>query len=773
MSSPDQTHNPSVNAPSVNAERTPASSDTGDVIDAIAAVEAQLQNLKKAQSERQRLDAQITDRERELQARESHLAQQFEQLEQDLRVVEQERENLRSDKVDLESARAELSRQQADLDQRRAEMESERAKIDTDRGAMLSDLERRRCEVEDLERQLREREAQITVAATRLEELGSEAAERSSKLELRAQQLEQAEARLAAQADKLNDRFEELEQQAAEARALAETCKSRAEQAEVKRDQAMSAAQSLKVELERVRAAADQIDAKVASHSDQTAQLTRRAEELESQTESLRSQLAARADELAKARERQAEIEAGAATQIEALTRRIETLESTQELSSDQASAATEHADALHRRIVEVEQDLEGVTRERAREVKALEATIAALQTDIDTRTAELKERESEVGELHTSLSIATEKLRSLSEIVQNQMASGDARMSEALEKAVSNGEQLHRRVTELQRNLAQAQQERDALAGELRKLRSGAASGEQATDATIGLRRERLKRMRVMLRDQARKVRRANQLLQDRFSQVEALLSRRAELAAAHQAIQAERSRIDRNKTRSSVAGFLLATVTTVAVLLSLSWVIAGQIKPGTYSAHAIIEASSGPRAMTAEELAEWQTFHEQMLDDPRFIDTLADMLKQRGIASLGTPGTLAAALNENLTLTSPGDGYLHFELRGEGASRTERVLETLTVAVARNANRSRGRRGDGASTIVAAPAIAKPEPIDSERVMFVGSIFGGGMALTSVLGFVLWRRMSTSKTQFERDQQLEALLTEARWQDPRIDIG
>jgi hypothetical protein len=175
----------------------------------------------------------------------------------------------------------------------------------------------------------------------------------------------------------------------------------------------------------------------------------------------------------------------------------------------------------------------------------------------------------------------------------------------------------------------------------------------------------------------------------------------------------------------------------------------------------------------LSDEELGEWQTYHEQMLEDPRFVESLSETLKQRGLGALGTPGAVSTMIAEDLTVSSPGDGSVHFELRGEGAARTERVLDTLTVAMARNANRTRGRRGDAASTVVSAVAVAKPEPIDQERIMFVGTIFGGGLAVSSVLGLVLWRKMSSAKTQFERDQQLEALLSEARWQDPRIDIN
>ena len=703
-----------------------------DVLDAISAVESQLTALKKAASERRSREAELVARETALSEREAAFEAQVTEIERDLAVIEQAREAIATERAETETLR------------------------------------------QQHETQLAERERTVHEAVSKLEAREAEAQARSSKLESRAQELERAEARLTDQANELGQRVKAMETQARTASEQLQAAVTRAEQAEHERDEAKGrreeAEQAVRV-LETTLAKAQEESRAVVTSVEESEsainRLTTQAEQLNERAGALRKELDARTAELEAARTECARIEGASADRLAAFNGKLAAAEDRAASAEAALTTERERIEQLESQTRELAEQLEQARTQGASTLDVIEAREAELRTQIQQRDHAITERDEVIKGLQSKLVTATEKITQFGDFIKTQVPGGDGKSSAALAKSVAENDALQHRMAELEDQVDALTAERDRL------VRQKSASGGAArSDGFVELRRERLSRMRKLLRLQSRKVRRANELLQDRFSQCEGLLSRRGELAAAHQAIQEQRSKTVGRRAASSAAGAMLALVIMIAVLFGLSWIAAEKVHPGVYAASAIISADSGDRALTDSARGEWQQYHEGLFEDPRFIEILAEMLKRRGIGALGTPAAVQDALAAGFTLASPSDGQLQLEYRGQGSTRTERILDTIAVGVARTANRTRSRRTDGAMSVVSKPAEVGNDPIEGNRLAYAGAIFGGGFCLSLTFGAIVWRRMASAKSSFEHDQQLQALLSEARWQDPRIDL-
>ncbi len=749
--------------------------DPGEsVLDAISAVEAQLAGLKKAATERKELEAQLQAREEALSERERTMSAQVEAREKAVGAKEADLEQRVADlRRDLEV----IEQERATLDTRREENRAEQEKRQTELDAMATELAAQRDDLAQHESELAERHKRIEDAMSRLEAMQTDAQERSAKIESRAQELELAEARLTDQAGHLSERLKMMEQSEAESLERIREVEARAQQAEQERAQAQARCKQAEESLEKLEAALAQmseraasIETDVQSRDAEVERLTGQAEELAAGVVSLRERLEAKTAELEQAEQRCARIEQEAASKIEQIGERTGEIEKESASAKALVDELRERCQQLEAEAGELKTKLESAESESYALLEQIETLEAELSTQSKARDAVIQERDERIEELEGQLSTAAEKITQFGEFIKTRMPSDSAASSEALDKAIETNEALKERIVELQTQVEQLSSKQPAPGGG--EARSRASTESNRPQSFLELRRQRLSSVREALRKQSIKVRRANELLQDRFEQCETLLSRRAELAAAHEAIQDQRNKTTRHRRRSSSAGAMLAFVITMGVLMGLSWVVAEKVYPGDFSATAIVMADGGERGLSEAALDEWQSYTTQLFDDPRFMETVADMLKKRGMATLGTPALLEAALEDGLTLSMPTPGQIHLEYRDKGSTRTERVLDTLSVAMARTANRTRSRRTDGAMTHISKPAEAGREPIGGNQLVNAAGIFGGGMLLTLSFGGIVWRRMASSKVEFERDQQLQALLSEARWQDPRIDI-
>jgi len=758
-----------------NEGKTSAPDPGESVLDAISVVEAQLAGLKKATAERKQLEDQLRAREQALTEREEAIVAEVEARE---RAVGAKEADLEERIADLRRDLDVIEQERATLDTRREEIRAEQDKRQAELDVMATELAAQREDLSEHESELAEREEKIGHAMSRLEAMQADAQERSAKIETRAQELELAEARLTDQAGHLSERLKQMESSEAESLARIREAEERAALAEQERSAAETRCKQAEEALEKLEGALGQmqeqaaaIETNVQSRDAEVERLTGQAEELAAGVVSLRERLEAKTAELEEVQQGAARIEQEAASRIEQVDERL--AQADQAVASAQ-SLIDEHRERsaqLEAQVQELEAKLESAETESLALLEQIESLETELQTQAEVRDASIGERDERIAELEGQLSTAAEKITQFGEFIKTRMPSDGEARTEALEQAVETNQALERRIEELQAQV-------EALSSKGSAQRTGAESGTRAFDESsrpqsfLELRRERLSRVRAALRKQSIKVRRANELLQDRFEQCESLLSRRAELAAAHEAVQDQRNKTSRHRRRSSSAGAMLAFVVTMGVLMGLSWVVAEKVYPGDYSATAIVTADGGQRRLSEAALEEWQGYTTQLFDDPRFMETVADMLKKRGFATLGTPALLEAALANGLTISSPTPGQIHLEYRDKGSTRTERVLDTLSVALARTANRTRSRRTDGAMSHISKPAEAGREPIGGNQLVHAASIFGGGMLLTLSFGGIVWRRMASSKSEFERDQQLQALLSEARWQDPRIDI-
>lgn len=283
-----------------------------------------------------------------------------------------------------------------------------------------------------------------------------------------------------------------------------------------------------------------------------------------------------------------------------------------------------------------------------------------------------------------------------------------------------------------------------------------------------IELRRTRLKRVRTLVEEESKKFRLISEGLANRLKQCDQILAQRIELVQAREALEVSRRRIDRGIARSRTAVTMLCAVAAGILVLFGAWIVAGSIRPGTFVANATLVADGQGRDLTAADRASWQTYHEQLLADPRFHEMGAERMLRRGIVSLGTPGAYADMMNRELNGISGADGELILELRGQGADRTARVLDTVATALTSYANAAAQRRSDGAATVIKEPAKAGPHAIDNQRETLTGQIWAGATALLVVLSVMVWKRMLSHKTAFESLNRADDLLDAGRWVRP-----
>ncbi len=294
---------------------------------------------------------------------------------------------------------------------------------------------------------------------------------------------------------------------------------------------------------------------------------------------------------------------------------------------------------------------------------------------------------------------------------------------------------------------------------------------GESASlnDEWTTRRRERLARMRKRLHGDAEKVRLATDALQSRYEQCEQVLTKRAELAEAYEAIASAQRKVRNKEVRSGVLVGLFAMVAITLMLAVGSWFASGRVAPGMYSSRATLTANAPDGKLSETDLAQWEAYITGLITEARFLEVAADRMERRGITEFATPGELGKHMESSLDIVASMPGEIVVEYRGVGAERAQRILDTFVVAVSGAANNARARRGDTAITNVRESASLTTEPLDTKRLEMAGMIFGGSMVLSLIVGGVIWRRLSAAKAKFENDSRVQVLYDEQQWQMPR----
>ncbi|MCC6678401.1 MAG: hypothetical protein IT436_14785 [Phycisphaerales bacterium] len=682
---------------------------------------------------------------------------------------------------------------------------------------MLAGFEERLTELRRLWEEHRSAEAKLLEKET---EFARREAEHKAQLELFARKLEQAEreraelehrqSELRAIDEQTTRRAAELEEAGRQAAALKaeaqEQARAAAAQAEARQSELTAqeeAIQSLSGELEEQRAALSEREARLRAAAEQVAQLERQATQARAEAvsaadtarEELKTALSER-DLLAGELERRekAQTETG---------RRL-----TDELVALNQKAAQQNTEIeqLRARLSESEGARAGKDSRAGQRVQALEH--------------ELKERDAALAEARAELARLSEEVKSLRE---QPATGGDGASAEALEaarkelaeresalrEAVDETGSLKSRIGELEQELEEQRRATEACTGsrtleneELAALRSelertkaeltlavdscdrahadlkkaqarasrqagggGTAPAFAKDAALLEMRRQRLARVKSLHRQQSNKIRVASEALRKRLEQCEQMIGLRAEIAQARQALEHAHKRVQKQRGVGRMATTLLSFAVMVSLLGAISWVVAGQVWPGKFVATATIQAQARGRELLPEERADWQAFHEQLVEDPRFIERAAESLGKRGITSLSQAGDLGPHLKEHLTTQSPGDGEISFELTGDGAERTSRILDTIVTTLAAEANAARSKRLDGGSTDIKQAALASESPIDDTRLRHTAILWGVSVGTFMVLGIVIWGRLAAAKLRYEGQMHVEHVMEDERW--------
>lgn len=787
--------------PTPQAEMKIPGKPEDEVLDVIEHVESQLGALRKAHEEHRKAMADIK----------AHKSQ----LEQDTQEIESRESELTSREVELAEMRQDFETRELNLIQRASGLEQRESKIAT----QAEQLEQNEAELENkgtqLERRIQELDSQLAGLSKRkseLNEIEKDVKEKLAREDKAAIKLEAATKELGQAKksfDELSIKFESSSAEVTDIRdahqaALAELAKSK-EQHEL-------VAGELKTAVSKLRG--KEIELGERSHT--LEELAEKAGGFELELSSVREQYTQELNELNESLSGERQIGEGLRAQVEKLERDQEEYAVASDSQASQLKQELEKAsaelDSLRAAANEIESQSDGRVSEITAELAASKSQVQALTaqlgeiascadeelteeraklTGLESTVSQLKDQLGQMNEQKNTLeSKLSEAISAQSEVDPQEVASLKEQLETASELVTQSNaaiEKTHAKLTSLNEEIELHESQAVESAARIQELEDQStelfstieklgteleqtASNEPKLDIDQWNvdRRARLGKMRKILAGDAEKIRMATEALRSRYDQCEQVLTKRSELAEAYEAISSAQRKYQHREVRSGVFLGLIGMAMITLSLAALSWFVSQRVEPGAYASQATMAAASGNVELSESGMSEWESYIAQLIEDPRFIEVAADRMKRRGIAEFGIPGELAKEMSASLDVASAMPGTLVLEYRGEGAQRSQRILDTFTVALASAANNARARRADSPLTIVESEAIAGKEPLDTRQLEMAGMIFGGGMLLTLIVGSVLWRKLSSAKAKFENDSRVQNLFDESQWQMP-----
>lgn len=674
-----------------------------DVFQVLAEFERGLAGLTKLYEQRQQLQEALQARLGAVEQREARSRERAEAIERLERELARQAE-------EMTRAQAEIGADRARLAELSRTLEAEAAAIREQRRSMeqaLAELEAQRRSREEEGRRLAE---QVAAAKAEMARLQGVLADREAALESRRAEWERQAASRAAETDALREA-------AASASRLADESRTRLEEQQQRYDelQARFEEQQARFEEERARAAEE--------HA--------RLQAREREQQAAIAELSAQVDR--------------ARIGIEELTARLSQAEAQAAAARKDAEQQREQAAALQARCARAEKALQDFQAQMAGDAAAAAEPLARL-------SRELEEAAAERDDLRRRLAEATERIKTVESrrAEEHQVA---AQAAQAREKELRA---LRERVATLEAELSQA-----AAPG---GTPGGVSDPKEVL--RLALRRRRLAQYRRALESHAAKVRKAGEALQRRYELCEQVLAQRAELAAAKQSLAEAHAAIERRRAGGRALGVVCFLVLTLATLGGASWALAWSLFPGTYIASVTLRADNPSRTLGDAELAEWTRYHAERLADPQFVAAAAERMQARGIASLASPGALAARFESDLRHGSVEPGSITLEWTGKGSSATARELTQVAAALASFANDRRFTRADGAATRVDGE-VAVVGPFDNSRLLGAAGIFAVLSVLVLGLIALAWHRLASAKTMFENEAALNEILDDNRWPD------
>ncbi len=749
-----------------------------DVLDVIEGVESQLGALRKAHEEHRVAMTELGNQKRaleeqssELEHRETELTSREVELAEMRQDFESREMNLIQRASGLEQRESKIASQAELLEQQEADLESKNKTLEVkinELDGQLDGLSKRKAELDTLEAQAKEKLAREDAAAAKLEAATKELGIAQSRLDAmnqdaNAKSQEIAEIKQAHKAAiaELDTSKEELAKASSELQSA--VSKLRGKEIELGErshtiEELAEKAGGLEHELSTIR---EQYEAQIAENSELLSLESQLVEELRAKVEQLENQKNTTSSESAK--------------RVEELTTKLNA--ATQELESIRKTAHE-----LGEQGQENEGRVGGLTKELAdshAQVESLKAQIKEISVNADealaSERADKSKLKDELEQKILELSERVEQAAGSDQSNEQQTVEQQAKLDEANAQLSLMNDELAQRDQQIEEAQAKIQELADQSA-ELfatieklgTELEAAQNSPKAAPDEWTTHRKARLKKMRRILNGDAEKIRLASDALRSRYEQCEQVLMKRAELAQAYEVISSAQRKYHGREVRSGMFLGLISITAITLVLGAMSWFVADRVAPGVYAAKVTMAASGGDAKLSEADMQMWETYITQLVGDPRFMEVAADRMKRRGISEYGVPGELTRSMESSLDVSSATPGTVVLEYRGEGAQRTQRVLDTFAVALSSAANNARVRRSDSSLTMIKESAQVGKTPLDTRRIEMAGMIFGGSMLAAICLGGILWRRLSAAKARFESDSRVDGLFDDDQWQMP-----
>ena len=788
---------PGGHAPEHEQAAAPRQGD--DVLDLLSGLESRLDELKRFHAEKVVVEARLREQAEALDARSAELDGTRSELEARGEELDRTRSQLDAARDEVASAREAIDQQRASVEADLSALADEQAAFGdavrraTEAEARVEQLEGRVSELESEINTLREQHEQVRAGvAERVEHLVSEIAkveeQRDAERDAREQQADASAQReremdeaLGSARENASARDREVEslrnalQEAAQraARTEEQTIEALSE-AEAQRDTARADAEILEKKLDDLTGRLDEVGSTSASQQGELDALRREVEEKREIAERAQAELAELREAAASEAARATSLELTVSETTERAEAEASELRSAADAARAEGGSLRAEIETLRNQIETLEVDLatardvaEGVSassEDRDRAVAALKQELEATAARENELAARVETLQGELGEALEAATRAATQAESDAERAQKNAVETPSE-SAAIE-ALADPEPAPvdtGRITQLDEALAEAEAAREAAESRVAKLEAAVTelsagrnrAGEAAShdEVFISRRRGRLKRQRLLLAAQSRKLRKASVALRQKFEESERLLSKRAEVHAAARAVAEAQKSVKRKRATLTAVWSVAGIVATLALLAGLSLGIAKQVVPGQFLASSTIAADAQARIIEGGEYYGWSEYMGELFSDARFHQELAGRMARRGMADLASGPAVADRLEADLVVTETSEGELRVEMIGEGAARAERELETVVATAASFANGSRQSRPDGLLTVVTEPPKASDTAVDNGRIVHALILFGGGSTLCLLVGIVVWRRMVAAKAAFERE--------------------
>jgi len=545
---------------------------------------------------------------------------------------------------------------------------------------------------------------------------------------------------------------------------------------DIDRRAAEFAAKMSSVDAERARVAARESELREREEASEKkeAELKRRMEEAEARLASIE----ARESELA-------DRDTALCDRAQTIEERASTLHEQDSTIADRAQTVDERARALEeaeRENAALRQELEAEReklREAAQKLKQERAALAEMKSmALENSDRSLEERERELAQMHASIEMERERLEDQwreFEAQKQSMLDGSApalttfeqqqrfedrerELEEARSAVEAERERLETMTDQLRSERANVKRERSSV--EVQRDRGAAMEAMSAAmDRTIEecrVRRERLRRVRIALREREEKLNKAREVIRGRHKECERVLAMRDRVSRAQEELETQRAVIERRANRYSAVGALMKLTIAIAILGGLSWAVADRVAPTTDLVRATIAAQSADGALDAESAQTWAAYCASLATDPRLIEEASERFRQRGVEELSNPGAVKSYLDSSLDIDQLTPGELGIAIQGEGVAATQRVLETYLAAFVSIANDARGLRADQMAPVVRSRPAASGPPLRDDRLLWAGVMWGGSTLLLMMIGWALWSKLASSA---RRSSEMEPL--------------